>query len=159
VNVFEYRKYKEHEDKIHMIISKYFPYTASMTEQFFNDAEFNEIYLKHYHYCFLRDTDYNVKGCIAYYLYDEIFEDHPEEADKYDIDMRNRVYVSLLEVRDEYRGHNIGFEMIELLQDKFSNKKVCLTAKNDELLHKYYLKDGKFILESGRELIYKGNYN
>lgn len=54
MNVFEYRKYKEHEDKIHMIISKYFPYTASMTEQFFNDAEFNEIYLKHYHYCFFK---------------------------------------------------------------------------------------------------------
>lgn len=161
MNVFIYKKWSENKNELLELLKNNFPYSFSMVSEFMNDKVFCEYYLKHFNFGLLRDSDFNYIGLLAFYTYDDVFAAKPYEAKRYDRDMTNRVYVSLVEVAEKWRGKKLSVDMIELLQEKYHEKMISLTAKDDCILNDFYLKCGYFKkdFDTERDLFYLRNYN
>lgn len=56
--------------------------------------------------------------------------------------------MAFLEVAGEWRGMNLGVDMMDLLQDRYFSRVLALTSKSDELVDRYYLKTGRFKINS-----------
>lgn len=154
MNVFVDRHWNNNDEEILELLKEKFPFCYSKTREFLSDKQFKKVFMPHYHYCFLKDLDCNIKAVIAWYLYDEVFKAHPEEENKnctYPEFYKKMVFVSLVEVADEYRGQGIGIELFDYVQERCFNKTVLLTAKDDSVLYGYYLKTGRFERTEGGE--------
>lgn len=144
MNVFVNRKFKGNEKRILEVLEKHFPYAFSMTKNYISDGS----YLDFLHVCILRDIDFNYKGVLAFYDVAEVLKAHPEQDVEIWGENANEVYVAFLEVAGEWRGMNLGVDMMDLLQDRYFSRVLALTSKSDELVDKYYLKTGRFKINS-----------
>lgn len=143
---FTLLNYTTEKEKILSILKESFKYADHSFNKKF-PKEDGDFWVNHclpaYKFLFLQNEKNEYIGLVAYYLLQDI-EIYKPFNDLY-------LYVSILEVKKEFRGNEYALQMLDEIKKQNHGKIIHLNADSDSVLHGYYLGRARFKLLDKKE--------